>query len=96
MPTSGQIVTGIAIYFILWWVCIFMVLPHGIKGQHEADAVVEGSEPGAPVKPHLRRKIIQTSLFAAIIWAIGYVLYSKGIVTLDSFDFLPDFVPKDI
>ncbi len=91
-----SIITAIAIYFVIWWLCIFMVLPWGIKSQHEEDNVVEGSEPGAPAKPMLKRKILQTTILAFIVWAAIFLLVKYKILTLDSFPFIPDFTPKEI
>ena len=48
--------SAIAIYFIIWWVCLFVVLPFGVKNAHEAGETVEqGNEHGAPVRPVLLR-----------------------------------------
>ena len=50
--------SAVAIYFITWWVCLFVVLPFGVKNAHEAgEAVEQGNEHGAPVKPMLLRKM---------------------------------------
>ena len=55
--------SAVAIYFITWWVCLFVVLPFGVKNAHEAgEAVEQGNEHGAPVKPMLLRKIIATTV----------------------------------
>ena len=40
---------GIAVYFTMWWIVLFAVLPFGVKSQAESGDVVKGSEPGAPV-----------------------------------------------
>ena len=52
------IVTAIAIYFVIWWLSLFMVLPWGIRGQHEGEDVVKGTDQGAPIAPRMKRKII--------------------------------------
>ena len=63
--------TGIAIYFIVWWVCLFMVLPFGVRNAHEAGESVErGHEAGAPVSPMLRRKVLATTALSAVIFAL--------------------------
>ena len=43
--------TAIAIYFIIWWVVLFAVLPWGVRSQQESGDVVSGTDPGAPVDP---------------------------------------------
>ncbi len=90
------IVTAIAIYFILWWLCLFLVLPWGVRGQHEEGVVVRGSEPGAPIKSRMKRKVIQNSILAAIVWLIIFVVIKFQLVSLDNIPFIPDFVPDDV
>ncbi|MCA0417980.1 DUF1467 family protein [Bosea beijingensis] len=69
-----NIVGGLALYFVIWWITLFAVLPFGIRSQHEAGDVVAGTEPGAPVLPGLLRKAVITSLIAAVIFAgVWYV-----------------------
>ena len=69
-----NIVGGLALYFVIWWITLFAVLPFGIRSQHEAGDVVAGTEPGAPVLPGLLKKAVVTSLIAAVIFAaVWYV-----------------------
>jgi predicted secreted protein len=70
------IVSMIAIYLVVWALCLFVVLPFGVRSQHEAGEVVRGSERGAPVMPMLWRKVLATTILAAIVtggllWALG-------------------------
>ena len=70
--------SAIAIYFIIWWVCLFVVLPFGVKNAHEAgEAVEQGNEHGAPVRPMLWRKVLATTVLSAIVFALiwGQVTY---------------------
>jgi hypothetical protein len=48
--------TSIAIYFIIWWVVLFAVLPWGVRNQQEQGTVTPGSDPGAPAIPSLKRQ----------------------------------------
>ncbi|MCA3555806.1 DUF1467 family protein [Aestuariivirga sp.] len=65
--------SAVAIYFITWWVCLFVVLPWGVKNAHEAGETVEqGNEHGAPVKPMLWRKVLATTILSAIVFAVIY------------------------
>jgi GTP-binding protein Era len=45
---------GCAIFFLIWWVVLFAVLPWGVRSQHEGGEVVPGTDPGAPAIPKLR------------------------------------------
>lgn len=60
---------GIAIFVICWWLSFFLMLPMGAQSHHEAgEAVVPGSEPGAPKVHNLRRKALYALGIAAIVW----------------------------
>jgi predicted secreted protein len=71
--------SGVAVYFIIWWVVLFAVLPWGVQNAHEAGETVEsGNEPGAPVNPRLLLKTIVTTLISAAIFAIVYAVIVSG------------------
>jgi len=61
---------GLALYFVIWWILLFAVLPFGIRSQVETGDVVRGSEPGAPALPALREKAIWTTLVASVVLVI--------------------------
>jgi predicted secreted protein len=75
--------SGIAIYFIIWWLVLFAVLPIGVRGQHEEGEVTLGTDHGAPVRPMLIRKALITSLIAAIIFAGVYIAVAVYGLTLE-------------
>lgn len=77
--------TYIAIYFIVWWVVIFAILPFGVRSQHEDGKVEDGTEPGAPQRPQMLRKAVITSIIAAVIVAFIAWIIESGVVTLDMF-----------
>jgi predicted secreted protein len=64
------LVSIVAIYFVVWWICLFAVLPWGARSQREAGVVVEGSEPGAPAQFRAWPKILATTLLSAVITAV--------------------------
>jgi predicted secreted protein len=87
---------GIAIYFIIWWLVLFMVLPFGIRNAHETGEVVEeGNEPGAPTNPHLVQKAIITTILATAVFAVFYLAVTRGWLSLDSLPFYGT-MPKPI
>jgi len=66
---------AIAVYFTIWWVVLFAVLPIGVRSQHEAGRPHDmpiGADPGAPVAPMLGRKALWTTLISAAIFAPLY------------------------
>jgi len=65
-----KIGSWIAIYFIIWWVCLFVVLPFRVRNQVDAGEVIRGTEPGAPVLPRLLPRLLATSIVAAVVMAL--------------------------
>jgi len=59
-----------AIYFVVWWLTLFMVLPFGARSQVDAGEVIRGSEPGAPAVLRLWPKLLVTTVLAAIIMGL--------------------------
>lgn len=78
-----SVTTAIAIYFLIWWVVLFAVLPFGVRSQHETEEVSPGTDPGAPAIPYLGAKLLWTTLVSSIVFAICYVVYVNRLVTLD-------------
>jgi predicted secreted protein len=75
--------TAIAIYFLIWWVVLFAILPWGVRSQSEAGEMAPGTDPGAPVMPHLKWKLFGTTVVATMIFAAVYVVYVYRLITLD-------------
>jgi predicted secreted protein len=77
------ITTGLAIFFLIWWLVLFAVLPWGVRSQDEHGEVVPGSDPGAPALPKLRSKLLWTTLVALAVFAAFYVIYAERLVTIE-------------
>jgi predicted secreted protein len=78
------VATAFGIFFLIWWVVLFAVLPFGVRSQHESGAMVPGTDPGAPTMPRLGRKLLWTTLVSALIFAACYVVYVNHLVTLQA------------
>ena len=68
---------GLALYFIIWWTLLFAILPFGVRSQQEMNDVVPGSEPGAPARPQLGRKILANTVISAVVWVVADILYIR-------------------
>jgi predicted secreted protein len=75
--------TALAIYFVLWWVVLFAVLPWGVRSQTDAGEVAPGSDPGAPATPAVGRKLIWTTIVSAAVFALMYAAYVTKLAGLD-------------
>lgn len=86
------ITTYLAIYFIMWWITLFLVLPFTGKSQAEAGEVVLGTVRSAPVDPKFGRVFVINSIVASVMFAIFYIVVEVlGITFEDIFVFLPVF-----
>ncbi|MGA7324825.1 MAG: DUF1467 family protein [Rhodomicrobium sp.] len=77
---------ALAIYFIVWWVTLFAILPIRLGPQPpegERDEFAEAS--GAPHAPHIGRKFLITTVVSTAIFAVIYVVFAFQLVRLDSF-----------
>jgi predicted secreted protein len=70
---------GIAVYFTMWWVVLFAVLPFGVHSQKEDGSYFEGTDPGAPVRPLMLLKLLWTTVISAILFTglLFYMNYSS-------------------
>jgi predicted secreted protein len=79
-----SITTILAIYFVLWWVVLFAVLPWGVRSQHESgEEIAPGTDPGAPAIHLVWRKLFWTTVVTSVIFAILYVAYTQGLIPFD-------------
>jgi predicted secreted protein len=74
---------GLAIYFIIWWVVLFAVLPWGARSQHESGEVIPGTEPGAPAVHRVWRKLMWTTILASLVFAFFFLLYRLDLIPFD-------------
>ena len=80
---------SLAIYFMIWWIVLFAVLPFGMRRtQQEAGDVLPGSEPSAPERPHFLRVVIITTVLATLVFG-AYTALRKSGFGLDDIPFLP-------
>lgn len=76
-------ISGIAVYFMLWWLVFFITLPIGVRPPHEVgEEAEEGHEPGAPVKTYLPHKLLATTLIASVLWGVAYWLISNQMLKI--------------
>ena len=58
--------TGVVLYVLIWWTVLFAVLPFGTR---PVSRPTETGWRGAPERPQMLRKLIATTLVAAVVWA---------------------------
>ena len=75
--------TGLAVYFVIWWLVLFLTLPFGIRSQHEDGVGAPGTDPGAPILARMGRKLLWTTLISAVIFAIAMWAYHSGYLSIE-------------
>lgn len=89
-----RIGSALAIYLLFWTVTLFVTLPIGVRTHEEAGAErVPGQADSAPHAPMLARKMLLTTLISGVIFALFYVNFTNGWVSLD--DVVPMFLRPD-
>ncbi len=83
-------ISVIAVYFVLWWLVLFAMLPFGLKTQEEDGDVTLGTVSSAPKGPHMLRAVIRTTIVSAIIIA-GFYGVTRGLGL--GIDDIPRIVP---
>ena len=66
IPTS----LAAAIFLTIWFTVLFAVLPIGIRSQSESGDVVPGTDPGAPIAPHLAVKALLTTAVSIVAFVV--------------------------
>jgi predicted secreted protein len=81
-----------ALYFIIWWIVLFAMLPIGVRTAEEAG---EKSSPGnaesAPQMPNLLPKMVATTVVASVVFAALYTVIVHRVFTLDDIPFFPRY-----
>ncbi|MBS3649291.1 DUF1467 family protein [Pseudaminobacter sp. 19-2017] len=84
-------VSALAVFFIIWWVVLFAVLPFGLKTQDDDGERVMGTVSSAPQGPHMLRAVIWTTIVSLMIFGLLVLVtryYGLG------FDDIPRVLPE--
>ncbi|WP_284264036.1 DUF1467 family protein [Roseicyclus amphidinii] len=86
-----NIVTGIVLYALIWFMTLFIVLQVGVTSQSEAGARVRGTHGSAPENPQLKRRFLVTTGVAAAIWAVIAWIIIAGVISIEDIDLFTRF-----
>jgi predicted secreted protein len=83
-----KITSMLAIYFLFWFLCLFVVLPFGVRTtEEEGETVQRGHADSAPHRFNVGRAVFRTTLLASALFALFYLNYLYGWVGIDDLDF---------
>jgi predicted secreted protein len=73
-------------FLMIWFLCLFVALPIGIRTQGEAGSVVEGTPSSAPEFSGLRRKVLWVTGVTVVLWAVIYWLVALSGLSIEDID----------
>jgi predicted secreted protein len=80
--------SAIAIYFLFWVMCAFVVMPFGVRTSDELGVdKVPGQADSAPANFRPLRIIAWTSAIASVVFGLYYMNYVNGWLTIHMLDF---------
>ena len=71
-----DIVSGVVLFVIVWWMSFFCVLPIGVR---QPEQRIPGEMPGAPAVPMVKKKMVWATIATIIIWLIIYTLVKMDV-----------------
>lgn len=77
---------GIVLYSVLWFLVMFVLLPIGQRSQADMGEVTQGTPPGAPYQPKLRKKAILCTMITTVLWAVIAYIILGGVITRADLD----------
>jgi predicted secreted protein len=73
-----NVVSGIVVYVVLWWLVMFCVLPFGVTAAREEHL---GHDAGAPANPRLGFKVLVTTGIAMVLFGIFYLIVISDLIS---------------
>ena len=83
----------VAVYFLLWFFSLFLVLPFRLRNPRQDDRAVPGQAESAPPQFSMAKTALWTTIVSAALLAIFWANYVEGWVTPDMLDF---FTPANM
>jgi predicted secreted protein len=63
-----------ALYFVVWWTLLFVVLPFRARDDG-SQPIVPGQDLGAPPLPQMRRKVLWTTLLSDVVFVAAIAAF---------------------
>jgi predicted secreted protein len=81
---------GLALYFMIWWLVLFAVLPFGVVTQDETADVVPGTPGSAPTRFNWRKVFLVNTVVATLTFAFVWTALDRNwLGTMPPVDDLP-------
>lgn len=83
--------SAFAVYFVIWWIVLFAVLPLGMRSQAEEGEVTLGTVESAPARFRGGRVVLLTTIISAVLYAAWYIFSTYFGLSIAN---LPRIVPR--
>ncbi len=84
----------VAIYFLIWVFCVFLVLPWGVRTTDEVDGErIPGQADSAPHEFSVGRTALRVTMVATVLFGLFLLNYEYGWVTAETLDFFGGTAP---
>lgn len=77
-----SLISGLVLYAVFWFMILFMMLPLFVRNQEEAGEVEPGTSAGAPDNPMIRKKLLWTTIAAALVWLVVFLVITSEIISV--------------
>ena len=84
------LLSAFAVFFIVWWTVLFIVLPIGLRTQYEDGDVAQGTVESAPARFKGGKVVLFTTLISIAICGLWYAATWYFGFTMDD---LPRIIP---
>ena len=85
-----QITSIIAIYFLIWVMSAFMLLPFGVRTHEElGEDKVPGQADSAPANFKPGKLVVRATLIAAVLTTLFVVNFEYGWISAEDLNFFP-------
>ena len=81
-----SITAALVLFAVTWFMVFFCVLPLRFKSQADMGHVTPGTPASAPEDAMIGKKARITTLIAAVIFALLYLVINSGSITIDNMD----------
>lgn len=79
-----SIIYGLAVYFVMWWIVLFAILPFGVKTAQEAgEPGVAGQATSAPQNPMLLQKAGWTTVVTTVLFLACWAVLKYEVISID-------------
>ena len=79
--------TGLVLFAVIWFMCLFVVLPLRLRTQGDDGDVVPGTPASAPSDPQLWRRVRLVTIIAVLIWVPIAAVILSGVLSVQDLDF---------